>query len=88
MPYFEPSESACVVDATDNKTLQTFIEDTLKEGLERRMKKRVESEDYRICTAHDLAPIFEKVFDINPKDLQRDSELLALFGPLTIEAQR
>jgi hypothetical protein len=60
----------------------------LKERLERRRKKRVESEVYRICTDHDLAPIFEKVFDINPKDLQRDSEFLALFGPLTIEAQR
>jgi hypothetical protein len=42
------------------------------------MKKIVESKDYRVCIAHNLAPIFEKVFDINPKDLQRDTEFLAL----------
>lgn len=42
MPYFDPTEAqqlkACVVDATNNKTLEMLIEDTFKERLERRMK--------------------------------------------------
>lgn len=82
MPYFDPIEvqqlKACIVDATDNKTLETLIKDTLKERLERRNKKRVESGDYRICAAHDLAPIFETAFNIKTKDLQTNTEFLAI----------
>ncbi|KFY26830.1 hypothetical protein V493_03845 [Pseudogymnoascus sp. VKM F-4281 (FW-2241)] len=82
MPCFDPIEAqqlkACIVDTTSNSTLETLIEDTLKELLERRAKKRADSEDYRICAAHDLAPVFEKVFSIKPKDLQTNTEFLAL----------
>jgi hypothetical protein len=82
MPYFDSTEAqqlkACVVDATDNRTLETVIEDTLKERLERRMKKRIESGDFRVCAAHDLAPILEKAFDIRAKDLQTDTEFLTI----------
>jgi hypothetical protein len=49
----------------------------LDERLNRRMKKRVESEDYRVCAAHDLAPIFEKALGINPKELAKSQEFLA-----------
>jgi hypothetical protein len=42
------------------------------------MKKRVESGDYRVCTAYDLAPIFETAFDIKPKDLAKDDAFLSL----------
>ncbi len=35
-----------------------------------RMKKRVESGDFRVCAAHDLEPIFEKAFGIKPKELK------------------
>jgi hypothetical protein len=89
MPYFNPTEvqqlKACVVDATNNKTLETIIEETLKERLERRMKRRIESEDYRVCAAHDLAPIFEKAFNIKPKDLQTNAEFLALLDRSELE---
>lgn len=80
-PYFETEEveqlkSTIVTDG--DKTLQELIQETLNERLNRRMKKRVESEDYRVCAAHDLAPIFEKAFAINPKDLAKSQEFLAL----------
>lgn len=91
MPYFDPTEAqqlkACVVDATNNKTLEMLIEDTFKERLERRMKRRVESEDYRVCAAHYLAPIFEKAFNIKPKDLQTNAEFLALLDRSELKLQ-
>lgn len=81
-PYFDPVEAqqlkAYVMDGTDNKPLEILIKDTLKERLERRMKKRADTGDYRVCAAHDIAPIFEKAFDIKPKDLQTNTEFLAL----------
>jgi hypothetical protein len=82
MPYFDSIEAqqlkACVVDATNNRTLETVFEDTLKERLERRMKKRTESGDFRVCAAHDLAPILEKAFDIKATNLQTDTEFLTI----------
>ena len=47
------------------------------------MKKRVESGDYKVCAAHDLAPVFEKVFGVKPRELVTNSrfqELLITFG--------
>ena len=89
MPYFNPTEAqqlkACVVNTTDNKTLQALMEDTLKERLERRKTKRVGSEDYRVCAAHDLVPILEKAFDIKIKDLQRDTEFLTILDRSHLE---
>ena len=58
--------------------LEAVIHNTLDERLERRMKKRVESGDYRVCAAHDLAPIFETAFNIRPKDLAKDDTFLSL----------
>lgn len=55
-----------------------MIEETLNERLERRIKKREESGDFRVCAAHDLAPILEKALGIGVKDLQRDNEFLGL----------
>ncbi|KFX95662.1 hypothetical protein O988_05705 [Pseudogymnoascus sp. VKM F-3808] len=81
-PYFDPAEAqqlkAYATDGTNNKPLEILIKDTLKERLERRMKKRVDTGDYRVCAAHDIAPIFEKAFDIKPKDLQTNTEFLTL----------
>jgi len=50
------------------------------ERLERRTKKRVESGDYRVCAAHDVAPILEKAFGIKPKDLERDQAFLDMIS--------
>lgn len=80
LPYFTPEEAA-TIRATiiqGSKSLQTVIRETLQERLERRMKKSVQSGDYRVCAAHDLAPIFEKAFCIDQKMLARDTKFLAL----------
>jgi hypothetical protein len=75
-----PHESKRRVDnrnAADNHmTLECLIETTLNERLERRIKKRIESGDYRVCAAHDLAPIFEKAFNVKPKELASDQQFL------------
>ena len=51
-PYFNPEEAEKIKGARldGDKTLSALIEETLDERLNRRMKKRVESCDYRVCT--------------------------------------
>jgi hypothetical protein len=82
LPYFQPNEvqllKSSIVEG--DKTLENIIEETLNERLERRIKKRVESRDFRVCAAHDLAPIFEKAFDIKPKVLSKNEEFLAILS--------
>ena len=77
-PYFNPEEAEKIKGARldGDKTLSALIEETLDERLNRRMKKRVESGDYRVCAAHDVAPILEKALGIKPKDLERDQGFL------------
>lgn len=77
-PYFNADEAKKIKGARldGDKTLAVLIQDTLSERLERRMKKRVESGDYRVCAAHDVAPILEKALGIKPKDLERDQVFL------------
>jgi hypothetical protein len=79
-PYFKQEEVDMLKATKVNgeMTLEAAIRNTLNERLERRMKKRVESGDYRVCAAHDLAPIFETAFNIKPKDLAKDNVFLSL----------
>ncbi|OAL72711.1 hypothetical protein A7D00_2484 [Trichophyton violaceum] len=76
-PYFDGEEVEALENTISNssgsqgETLAQKIESTLDERLNRRMKKRIESSDFRVCAAHDLAPIFEAVFDIPPKKLAK-----------------
>jgi hypothetical protein len=79
-PYFKQEEVDMLKATKVNgeMTLEAVIRSTLDERLERRMKKRVESGDYRVCAAHDLAPIFETAFNIKPKDLAKDDAFLSL----------
>ena len=86
LPYFTPAEaemitntmvSASIDTNSDDgverqKTLGKHIEETMNTKLTRRTKKRVESRDFRVCAAHDLAPIFESVFGISQKVLNKD----------------
>lgn len=77
-PYFNQDEAEKFKGARldGDKTLPALIEETLNERLDRRMKKRVESGDDRVCAAHDVAPILEKALGINPKGLERNQALL------------
>ena len=77
-PYFSPDEAEKIqgVCLDRDKTLPVLIQETLNERLGRRMKKRVESGDYRVGAAHDVAPILEKALGIKPKDLERDQIFL------------
>jgi hypothetical protein len=60
--------------------LEAIIEETLNERLERRLKKRVESGDFRVCAAHDLAPVFEKSFGVKEKELARNERFKEVMG--------
>ena len=76
-PYFSDDESrqikSIVVNVAQNRTLEQVIEDAFKQRLEKRIKTRMnETGDYKVCTAHDIGPIFEKSFNIRPKDLQKN----------------
>jgi hypothetical protein len=76
-PYFTPAEATIVKSfQVSSVSLAEVIEATLKERLERRMKKRVYSGDFRVCAAHDVAPILEKALGVKGKDLMRDKEFL------------
>lgn len=44
------------------------------------MKKRQYSGDYRVCAAHDLAPIFESTFGIDPELLASNDDFLRILG--------
>ncbi|KAI9836346.1 MAG: hypothetical protein M1837_003394 [Sclerophora amabilis] len=90
-PYFSAEEVRSIKDTvvkgeaddddaptTTTTTLEQLIEQTLEERLNRRNKKRVDSGDYRVCAAHDLAPVLEKAFRIDPKALARDQGFLKL----------
>ncbi|CZT51672.1 uncharacterized protein RSE6_12850 [Rhynchosporium secalis] len=67
-------------DVGDGKTLEMLIEEELNERLERRLNKRQASGDFRVCAAHDLAPILEKAFDIDPKQLSKEKTFLNLMA--------
>lgn len=58
------------------KRLDTILEEEFDERLGRRMEKRVKTDHYRVCAAHDLARILEKALDINYKELEKDTKFL------------
>ncbi|RAK95623.1 uncharacterized protein BO80DRAFT_469240 [Aspergillus ibericus CBS 121593] len=80
-PYFSPEEAdkikQTVVDA-NGKTFSQMVEEALNERLERRQKKRVESGDFRVCAAHDLAPIMGRALGIDLKQMEKDKEFATL----------
>jgi hypothetical protein len=72
-PYFNDEEAGLLKSfpVTNEKDLQTIISARISDKLNRREKKRNQTGDHRICAAHDLAPLLEKIFEIKPKDLQK-----------------
>lgn len=85
-PYFTDDQVTKIKNlAVGSSSLAQRLQDTLQERLERRMKKRVESNDYRVCAAHDLAPIFEDAFRIKEKDLSRNQDFVVLVDKCGLE---
>lgn len=72
-------EQKSIKPVPEYKSLEAFIMDELNERLGRRDKKRQESGDFKVCVAHDIAPILERAFDIRHKDLEKDKNFLKLF---------
>jgi hypothetical protein len=49
----------------------------------------VESEnDYRVCAAHDVAPLFEKAFGVKEGGLKRNKEFVKLVRKRGLELER
>lgn len=77
-PYFNSSESNAIkTTLVGTQTLADRLAETLQERLDRRMRKRVDSGDYRVCSAHDLAPILATALGIDLKQLGRDRAFIA-----------
>jgi hypothetical protein len=57
MPYFSLNEAELLKKAHINghHTLEQVIKEVLIEPIERRLKKRIKSEDFLVCAAHELA---------------------------------
>jgi hypothetical protein len=77
LPYFSATEADTIlhtiVDIETGKTLKELLDDFFAQKLEKRIKSRMkETADYRVCAAHDLAPIIEKAFRIHPRDLAKN----------------
>jgi len=76
-PYFSDDESRQIKNTVVSgktgepvRTLDTLIEKTLAEKLGR--KKRLDTMDFRVCAAHDLAPILERAFNIQERQLRKN----------------
>ncbi|KAL2004713.1 hypothetical protein VTN00DRAFT_3241 [Thermoascus crustaceus] len=80
IPVFYPGSQNKNLSMKETKTLTLadLISSTLSERLQCRLKKRLESSDFRVCAAHDLAPVFERAFGVDPKVLDKDEEFLRL----------
>ncbi|KAE8381761.1 hypothetical protein BDV26DRAFT_289189 [Aspergillus bertholletiae] len=72
-PYFTPIEAETIKKTViDGKEFTQFMEEELNKRLDRHQKKRLESGDFRICAAHDLAPIMAQALGIDLKQLEKD----------------
>jgi hypothetical protein len=79
-PYFGASGVERVLHTiSDGKTLKDMLDEFFEKKLEKRLKGRMkETADYRVCAAHDIAPIVEKVFGVRPGDLKKNKMLVKL----------
>ncbi|KAF7161740.1 hypothetical protein CNMCM5623_007227 [Aspergillus felis] len=80
-PYFNDDEATAIKNTVvHGKTLAHIIEQELQERLERRNKKRVDSGDFRVCAAHDLAPILASTLGTNLKQLDKNKRFALLIN--------
>ncbi|KAE8139469.1 hypothetical protein BDV38DRAFT_281233 [Aspergillus pseudotamarii] len=80
-PYFAPKEADTIKKTIINgKEFSCFVEEELSKRFDRRNKERVESGNFRICAAHDLAPIMPQALGIDLKQLEKDKRFSNLVG--------
>jgi hypothetical protein len=80
-PYFTDAEAQTLRSTTidGGKSLQDILEAFFNQKLEARLERRANSEyDYKVCAAHDLAPLYEKAFGVKEGDLKRNKEFVKL----------
>ncbi|OGM42503.1 hypothetical protein ABOM_008308 [Aspergillus bombycis] len=78
-PYFTPKEAETIKKTIINgKEFSQVVEEELNKRLDRRNKKRFESGDFRVCAAHDLAPIMAQALGIDLKRLEKDKQFANL----------
>lgn len=77
-PYFTAEEANSIKnkEIVFHKTIQQMVNEKLTERLDRRMEKRVNSGDFRVCAAHDLAPIIADLFRVDLRQLDREKGAL------------
>jgi len=91
LPYFTEDEAQKLLHTTTDilkgETLGDAIKTFCTAKLEHRIKNRMkETGDYRVCAAHDLAPIFERAFRVNTKDLSKNKGFMRLMGKGGLQA--
>jgi hypothetical protein len=82
LPYFTTREADTikhmVVSYKTGEQLAQVVQQTLSHRFNLRRKRQLDSKDFSVCTAHDLAPVFENAWQIDPKQLAKDTEFLHL----------
>lgn len=77
--YFNVAEADGIKSLrVGTRSLSETPDEELSRRLQRRMKKRVESNDFRVCAAHDIAPIIAKSLNVDMKRLERDKKFVHL----------
>jgi hypothetical protein len=84
--YFNPEEAVAIKNTTikenmkGRQTLSPVIEEELQSRLDRRIEKRINTGDFRVCTAHDLAPVIGSMLRIDFKRLEKSEQFLNLLN--------
>lgn len=87
-PYFTPDETIRLKNMpVHEKSFQQVVSERLAERLDRRMKKRSGSGDFRVCAAHDLAPIMADILRVDLKQLDRDRQFVRLLDTNGLDLQ-
>lgn len=85
-PYFTTQEADAIRSADCNgNPLSQILATRLDERLGRRMGKRIESGDFRICAAHDLAPVLGEVLGIEIKRLAKERGFVDLVDKIGLD---
>lgn len=78
-------EAVPYLDNKGGKTLADAIREEVGVCLERREKKRVENGDFRVCAAHDMAPVLTGLLGIEPKLMEKDKGFQRLVKEKALE---